>query len=212
MLYLILTVEVNGVFTTNSYIYIDDSTKHGFLIDPGAEASKLLRIINDRNLTIEKILLTHGHFDHTGAALTIQNQLHIPICMQSNGRDYAENATFNLSDIFGMKIILNDVNYLEEGSEINLSANVDFKVKLIATPGHTTDSAIYYSKKDNVAFVGDTIFLGSYGRTDFPGGDEEILFDSIKKKILTLPDDTILLSGHSEPTTVKIEKTRPWFN
>ena len=159
---------------------------------------------------IEKILLTHGHFDHIGAVNELQKELDIPVCMQKNGRDYALNTKWNLSDQFGLDIILNDVTYLDDYSDIILSTNPDFKLKLIPTPGHTTDGAVYYSAKDGVAFVGDSIFKMSYGRTDFYGGDEKTLMESITKKILTLPDETLLLSGHSAPTRVKFEKT--FFN
>lgn len=200
---MILTVEVFEYIPVNSYFYIDDETLHGFLIDPGAQADKLLHIIEERKFIIEKILLTHGHFDHIGAVEELQKNLHAQVCMQRNGKDYVENPDWNLSQ----EIILNDVTYLDDG-DIILNANPNFKLNLISTPGHTTDGAIYYSIKDKVAFVGDSIFAGSYGRTDFPGGDEKVLFNSIKNKILTLPDETILLSGHSEPTTVEIEKTR----
>ena len=208
---MILQVEVRGIFATNSYLYIDDETKHGFLIDPGAEADKLLQIIYEKNFVIEKILLTHGHFDHIGAVDTLQKNLKIPVCMQKNGRAYVENPVWNLSVHFGLDMTLDNVTYLDDG-DIALNANPKFKVKLISVAGHTTDGAIYYSENDKIAFVGDSIFLGSYGRTDFPGGNEKILFANIKNKILTLPDDTILLSGHSEPTTVANEKRREWFN
>ena len=208
---MILQSEVHGYFAVNAYFYIDDETSAGFLIDPGAEADKLLRVINSRGLTIEKILLTHGHFDHIGAAAEIQRELKIPICMQKNGRAYVENPVWNLSRACGLNITLDDVTYLDDYSEIILAANENFRLKLIPVAGHTTDGATYYSAKDGVAFVGDSIFLGSIGRTDFYGGDEQTLFDNVKKKILTLPDDTVLLSGHTPPTTVYDEKTRPWF-
>ena len=204
---MILTVEVYEYIPVNAYFYIDDETRHGFLIDPGAQAEKLLKIIDEKHFVIEKILLTHGHFDHIGAVEELQKKLNVEVCMQKNGRDYVENPNWNLSQ----KITLKDVKYLDDG-EIFLNVNPNFKLELISTPGHTTDGAIYYSAADKIAFVGDSIFLGSYGRTDFPGGDEKILFESIKQKILTLPDETILLSGHSEPTTVANEKTRFWYN
>ena len=208
---MILQVEVHGIFATNSYFYIDDETKHGFLIDPGAESKKLLKIIKDKNLTIEKILLTHGHFDHIGAVAELQDALNVEVCMQRNGVDYVKNPVWNLSQYFNLNMTLDDVKYLDDGTEIKLNANPNFKLKLIALPGHTTDGAVYYSENDKTAFVGDSIFLNSFGRTDFPGGDEQTLYDNVKQKILTLPDDTILLSGHSEPTTVGNEKYRPWF-
>ncbi len=209
---MILLVEVQGIFATNAYFYVDDETLHGFLIDPGAQASRLLKIIDEKNFTIEKILLTHGHFDHIGAAAEIQRALKISICMQKNGRAYVENPVWNLSAQFGLNMTLDDVIFLEDYSEIFLDDKPSFGLKLIPVAGHTTDGAIFYSARDGVAFVGDSIFLGSYGRTDFYGGDEEILFADIKQKILTLPDETILLSGHTPPTTVHDEKSRAWFN
>ena len=209
---MIFLAEVHGFFATNSYFYIDEKTNHGFLIDPGAQADKLLRIIDQRKFNIEKILLTHGHFDHIGAVAAIQQNLNIPVCMQKNGRDYVENPVWNLSSEFGLDMKLENVTYLEDFSEIILSTNENFKLKLIPCAGHTTDGAIYYSEVDGVAFVGDSIFKGSFGRTDFYGGDEKTLFENIKTQILTLPDDTVLLSGHSEFTTVADEKNRAWFN
>ena len=208
---MILQVEVHGEFATNSYFYIDDETNHGFLIDPGAEASKLLSVIDRKNFVIEKILLTHGHFDHIGAVDEIQAKLKIPVCMQKNGGAYVKNPVWNLSKFFDEEMTLDDVTFIDDNADITLDANKNFGVKLIPLAGHTTDGAVYYSAKDNVAFVGDSIFLGSYGRTDFPGGDELTLFKNLKEKVLTLPDDTILLSGHSAPTNVKAEKNRYWF-
>ena len=203
---MILQVEVHGVFATNSYFYVDDETLHGFLIDPGAEADKLLRIIDEKNFVIEKILLTHGHFDHIGAVETLQEKLKIPVCMQKNGKAYVENPIWNLSAYFNLDMTLKNVTYLEDDSEIILDTNKNFKLKMIPLAGHTTDGAIFYSAKDGVAFVGDSIFRGSVGRTDFPGGNARQLYDNITEKIFTLPPKTILLSGHTEPTTVAAER------
>ena len=209
---MILRIEVYGVLATNAYFYIDDETRCGFLIDPGAQADELLKIIVRENFTIEKILLTHGHFDHIGAVPELQARLNVEVCMQRNGRAYAENPAWNLSAYFGAEMTLDGVTYLDDFSEIISGANKNFfGVKLIPLAGHTTDGAIFYSAKDSVAFVGDSIFLNSYGRTDLPGGDELTLYKNLKEKIFTLPEETILLSGHSEPTTVAEEKNRPWF-
>ena len=203
---MILKTEVRGVFATNSYFYIDDETLHGFLIDPGAEAEKLLQIISEKNFVIEKILLTHGHFDHIGAVEELQKILKIPVCMQKNGRDYVENPVWNLSAYFNLNMTLKNVNFLEDYSEIILDVNKNFKLKIIPLAGHTTDGAIFYSERDKIAFVGDSIFRGSIGRTDFPGGNAKELYHNLKEKIFTLPPETILLSGHSEQTTVQAEK------
>lgn len=208
---MILQATVRGVFETNAYFYVDDETRHGFLIDPGAQADELLKIIERNDFTIEKILLTHGHFDHIGAIPELLERLSVEVCMQQNGRDYVENPAWNLSVYFGSDMTLDAVTYLEDFSDITLSANQNFGVKLIPLAGHTTDGAIYYSAKDSVAFVGDSIFLNSYGRTDFPGGDEVTLHRNLKTRLLTLPEETVLLSGHSAPTTVGNEKNRSWF-
>lgn len=208
---MILRTEVRGVFATNSYFYVDDTTRHGFLIDPGAQADKLLYIIEREDFTIERILLTHGHFDHIGAVKDLQAALNVPVCMQRNGRAYVEDPVWNLSAYFGLNMTLDAVTYLEDFSDVTLRANENFGVRLIPLAGHTTDGAVYYSAKDSVAFVGDSIFLNSFGRTDFPGGDEATLFRNLKAHLLTLPAATILLSGHSAPTTVGDELNRPWF-
>ena len=209
---MILPVKVDfGMMTENAYFFIDDETKHGFLIDPGAQADLLLKIINERGWTIEKILITHGHFDHIGAVNELQRTLKIPVCMSKGGEYYAKNPEVNCSIFCGDSIVLDDVTCLDDYSEILLSANPNFGVKLIPAPGHTLDGAIYYSKKNSVAFVGDTIFAGSYGRTDLPGGSEMDLMCTIKKRVLTLPEETILLCGHGSSTTVADEKFQPWY-
>ncbi len=208
---MILQATVMKYIPTNAYFYIDNKTKHGFLIDPGAQAGKLLGMIREKGFIIERILLTHGHFDHIGAVEEIRTALNIPVCMQANGRAYAENPVWNLSAQTEAPITLSDVTYLADYSTVSLADSSACDLTIIPVPGHTTDGAMYYTAKDGVAFVGDSIFEGSYGRTDMYGGDEATLLQNIRDKILTLPDETILLSGHSGPTTVREEKTRPFY-
>ena len=199
-------IAVTGTITTNAYFYIDEITKHGFLIDPGAEADKLLKIIADNGWTIEKILLTHGHFDHIGAVNTVQKALNIPCIAHQNGKDYLLNPQYNLSAWFEPEIMVKNFDSLADGAEITSETTPNLHLKMIATAGHTQDAVIYYDAVNRLAFVGDTIFKNSRGRTDMPGGNDVQLVQNIKNKILTLPDDTVLYSGHTEPTTVKAEK------
>ena len=103
---------------------------------------------------------------------------------------------------------LENVVYLDDGDEVRLHADSDISFKVLYTPGHTTDSVVFYSEKDSVAFVGDTIFKGSIGNYQYPGGNAVDLQRSIINKIFSLPDDTILYSGHSEQTTAGREKRR----
>lgn len=204
-----ISVEVFDIIDENAHFFIDDKTQHGFLIDPGAQADELLKIISEHNWTIEKILLTHGHFDHIGAVNELQRALKVPVCMSKGGNYYAKDPAINCSAFVGEPIILDDVTCLDDDTEIALSVNPSFKLKLIPAKGHTLDGAIYYSSTEGVAFVGDTIFRGSHGRTDLPGGSYQDLMQTIREKVLTLPDETILYTGHGSSTTVADEKV--WY-
>lgn len=201
-------VPLCEILTTNAYFYIDEKTKHGFLVDPAAEPDKLLNIIKENGWIIEKILITHGHFDHIGAVDKLAKELNIPYYIHTNGKQYLINPQMNLSSFFEKNIALTNANYLQDGEEITLSTSPNTTLKVIHTPGHTSDSVIYYDKNNDVAFVGDTIFKDSEGRTDLPGGNTSQLYESIKNKVITLPENTVLYSGHTEQTTVKQEKWR----
>ena len=203
-------VDVSDFMQENAYFYVDDKTRCGFLIDPGAQADELLKTIAREKFTIEKILITHGHYDHIGAVNEIQRVLKIPVCMGKSGNFYATDTFNNGSKFFGQGIILNDVTIIDD-AEIVSSANPAFKLEVIVAPGHTLDGTIYYSAKDSVAFVGDTIFYGGHGRTDLAGGSERDLMNTIKNKVFALPDETTLLCGHGAFTTVANEKIRSWY-
>ena len=205
---MIAEVPVKGYFEENCFFYIDDRTKHGFIIDPGAQGKELLALIRKNGWTIEKILLTHGHFDHTGAVDILRDALGISVLAHRRSDEYLLDAGKNLSALCGPPITVDNVVYLDDGDEVRLHADSDIALKVIYTPGHTTDSVIFYSEKDSVAFVGDTIFKGSIGNYQYPGGNAVDLQRSIIDKIFSLPDDTILCSGHSEQTTVGSEKRR----
>ena len=180
---MILQATVTKYIPTNAYIYADNETKHGFLIDPGAQAGKLLELIREKDLTIEAILLTHGHFDHIGAVNELQAVLQIPVYMGEKGMLYAENPVWNLSSQTEDPIVLKDVTYLADHAVIALKEKPSFQLELLDLPGHTADGVIYYTKEDGAAFVGDSIFQGSYGRTDMYGGDEEALLRGIRERI-----------------------------
>ncbi len=210
---MILPVEIDifSVMEENAYFFIDDETRGGFLIDPGAEADKLLRIIEREKFTIEKILLTHGHYDHIGAVNELRRALNIPVCMGRGGNFYARDTTNNGSKYFEVETTIDDVTILDDHQEIPLSLNPNFSLKVIAAPGHTIDGTIYYNEKNRIAFVGDTIFYGGHGRTDLAGGSEIDLMNTIKNRVFALPAETVLYCGHGLSTTVAEEKTRAWY-
>jgi len=206
----VLTV---GMMQENAYFFIDDKTKHGFLIDPGAESERILGKIKQEGFIIEKILLTHGHYDHIGAAKEIRKILGCPIIAHAEGKQYLEDASWNLSAHHENGFTLTADQYVQHGDKIILEKNPDITFKVVHAPGHTTDGVAYYCEKEKVAFVGDIIFNGSIGRSDMPGGNMNRLLSSIREQIFTLPDDTILFPGHGISTTVKKEKmTNPFFN
>ncbi len=203
---IVKTVPVTQYLTTNTYFYIDEKSGHGWIIDPAAEADKLLQIIFENNWNIESILLTHGHFDHIGAVQKIADTLQIPYLINHNGNQYLSNPQFNLSAMTPEPITLENALYLKDDDIITLKVNPQICLQVISTPGHTLDGAIYYDKSNALAFVGDTIFKDSYGATHFPGGDFAQLMNSIKNKILTLPEETRLYPGHEAATSVKHEE------
>lgn len=203
---IINAVPVSDGIETNAYFYIDEASKHGFLIDAGAEPDKLENIIKQNDWIIEKILITHGHFDHIGAVQKLHQNLNIPYYGHTESQLYFNDPNYNLSSYFGQSISLTDADYFKDNDIISLNFNPEIQLKVIYTPGHTQDSVIFYDEKNNIAFVGDTIFKNSIGRTDFPGGNAKQLKESIQTKIFTLPDQTILYSGHSAPTSVANEK------
>lgn len=201
---IVRATQLVDVFAVNSYFYIDSETKHGFVIDPGAEADYLLELIKQNAWTIERILLTHGHIDHIGAVETLHQQLGIPYLIHELGERYLTNLQWSLCAFYERAYYLPEAIYLKDGDSVSLEANPNFKLTLMHTPGHTQDSSTYYSAVDGLAFVGDTIFKGSPGSTEYIGSSVPDLERSIAR-LLTLPRETRLYSGHSSPTTVGAE-------
>ncbi|MBQ7617635.1 MAG: MBL fold metallo-hydrolase [Desulfovibrio sp.] len=207
---MLMCLPLRGYFVVNAYLYVDDQSHKGFLLDPGAEYAKVLNLLKEKDIVLERILLTHGHFDHTGAAHALHSTLQVPIAMAQEGRRYAEDPFWNLSLACGEEVILPEVEYFKSADHPEFVAgNLHLKVR--AVPGHTPDSVLYYDEEASLAFVGDTIFRGSPGSTQFYGGNARDLAKSIVREIATLPEETVLLSGHSEPTTVREEKQQAYF-
>lgn len=202
---MIYEVQVQGYFSVNCYFIIDEETGHGFLIDPGAQGEALARMIRQRGWTIEKILLTHGHFDHTGGIEAIRRELDIPVYIHRNGEDYLTDPRLNLSRFCGPDVIVRGANFLRDGDTVSLKESGACSLRVLHTPGHTPDSVTFYCAEERAAFVGDAIFKGSPGTAQYPGGNGAQLIQSVREKILRLPEDTTLYSGHSEPTRVEME-------
>ncbi len=199
-------LQVRGVFSENCYFYIDQHTGSGFIVDPGAQAGLIYDVVVRNNWHIEKILLTHGHFDHLGAAELLGEKFAVPIYVYPSDARYLTDTFLNLSGNYGEGITIPHYEELYDGEIIGLKANSGFTLMVIHTPGHTPGSVTYYSPDEKVAFVGDTLYEHGIGLTNFPGGNRGEIMRSVVDKILALPDDTILLSGHSSPISVRDQR------
>lgn len=192
-----------GVFATYGYFLIDPETRHGFLIDPGAQPELFLDTIRRNDWTIEKILLTHGHFDHFGAAAALRDALGAPVAAHEESVRYLLDPRLNLSAQNGVPLTLEGTEKFRGGEVLRLKASPETALRVQHVPGHTDDSCMFMYEPGEVAFVGDTIYQGGPGLTIFPTGSERKLAASIRDKVLTLQPDTQLCSGHSGPITVE---------
>lgn len=176
-------------YETNCYIVEDETTKNAVVIDPGAEEDFILRSLKDAGLTAKLILLTHGHFDHTGAVRPLHEATGAPVWIHE--KDVADNLSgTSLKDI---------ANFYDEGDTVTMDS-LTFKV--INTPGHTPGSCVLMC--ENVMFAGDTLFAGSCGRTDL-GGDWNTILASLAR-LAELELDYNIYPGHGESTTLSREK------
>ncbi|MCG5029847.1 MBL fold metallo-hydrolase [Mesosutterella sp. OilRF-GAM-744-9] len=192
---------------TNCY-FLENEKGAGLLIDPGAEPGRLLTELEKRGLRPHAIAITHGHFDHIGAVPELLETLQVPVFISGKGRLYLENPLWNLSAAAGSPMTLKSplIRYFDPGTEIVLPGVPELSLETIPAPGHTADGTVFYSKNDGAAFVGDTIFRGSVGRTDLPGGSSADLLKTLRQLLRKLPHDTRLFCGHGEPTTLSHEQ------
>lgn len=192
-----------GAMRTNCYLVYDEITKEALVADPADEAEKLERLLAEKGLKLRAILLTHGHFDHIGAAAALRENYHADIYCLHEEAEILENPEWNLSALFAAGFTVKPDSLLEDGQELFLAG---FPIRVIATPGHTKGSCCYYFTEDKFLLSGDTLFEESVGRTDFPTGSTSDLVRSVQEKLYLLPDDTPVYPGHGEMTTIGHEK------
>ena len=190
------------VFATFGYFVVDDASGHGFLFDPGAQPNLFLQAISENGWSIEAILLTHGHFDHMGAACALRSVLGIPVMAHELADRYLLDPRLNLSAEHGRSVTVADTAKFADGARIALSDG-SVALDVLHVPGHTDDSCAFFCEEACFALVGDTVYEGGPGLTVFPTGDAARLNESIRARLLALPDDTVLLSGHSRPMAVE---------
>ena len=206
---MIIRQLVVGRLQTNCYIAACDTTKEGVVIDPGDDAGRILGEIESLELTIKYILNTHAHFDHIGANEALANRLEVPLALHPLDLPILKES--GGAAAFGLEAPQSpdpDME-LKENQTIDVGT-LQFRVLL--TPGHTPGHVSFYEKRSNIIFDGDVLFDGGIGRTDIPGGDANAIIHSIREVLFKLPEETIVYSGHGNPTTIGQERmTNPWI-
>lgn len=186
--------------------YIVSEADEAFIIDPGGNAEKIIRAA--KNFNVRYILLTHAHFDHIGALNSITAAFpDAKTAVSTFEHDWLYLPQLNFSEDFGLTFVFKgkvDLK-LEDGMTLDFAGT---KIKVLHTPGHTPGSTCFYIENSGkpVLFSGDTLFRSSIGRTDLPGGNGRKIVESIKTKLLTLPDETVVYPGHDENTSISLEK------
>ncbi len=202
----IVTIPVTE-FNQNARVLICPETKSAVIVDPGGESERLTKMCVDKGITIKAIWLTHSHLDHCGGVASLLRRFPVPLCAHPEERMFRER----LPDIAMMYGLSSDdwptcpepSQYISGGEELNVGNNC---AKVIYTPGHSPGHVSFYFKDESLIVSGDVIFQGSIGRTDLPGGNHKQLLATIQSKFLTLPDDTRVLCGHGEDTTIGKER------
>lgn len=194
---------VLGVCTTNCYFLYREGEQDAIVVDPANNGEQIYCALSERQFVVKGILLTHGHFDHILGANKLRELSGAKIYALEEEKALCEDAALNLSAQFGRAEKVTVDVYVKDEESITIG---DMTCKVIATPGHTEGSCCFYFEEDGFLVCGDTVFLESVGRTDFPTGSSSRLIRSIKEKILTLPEETKLYPGHGDGTTVAHEK------
>jgi len=206
---MLLSRLVVGPLQVNCFILADEKTKEAVVIDPGDDAADILKLINEKALKVKYIVNTHGHFDHVGANRAVKEATGAEILIHEADA-LLMAAAAQQSSAFGMRSASSPPadRFVTHGDVIMAG---EIALTVAHTPGHSQGGICLLEQ--GMAFTGDSLFAGSIGRTDFPGGDLTTLLGSIKKNLLTLPDDTKVFSGHGPASTIGEERSEnPFLN
>jgi hydroxyacylglutathione hydrolase len=190
-----------GVYAANCFILMNEDTKETAVIDPGGDSEDLIKAVNEMDAKVKYILLTHGHTDHTGAAVQLQEEYNVPIYISKKDYRMMENGEYIYGDVIG-KVD----KFLNEGDTFKIGS---IEIKCIHTPGHTPGGICFMV--EDVVFTGDTLFAGSIGRTDLAGGDFDAIISNIKNKLMILPDNITVLPGHGPQSSIGRERVHNPF-
>jgi hydroxyacylglutathione hydrolase len=193
-----------GPLQCNCSVVGDEATREAIVIDPGDDIEQVLSVIRKHGLQVKQIVITHAHIDHVGGAMKLRAITGAPILL--NQHDYA---LLKMLDVQAAWVGMADPGKVEIDHSVG-QADVlrvgGLKADVIHTPGHTEGSICLYFPAEKKLIAGDTLFAGSIGRTDLPGGSFDKIIRSIKDKVLVLPDETIVIPGHGPETTIGQER------
>jgi glyoxylase-like metal-dependent hydrolase (beta-lactamase superfamily II) len=201
-----LKVEVIpvGPLVENALVLWDEESKEAAVVDPGAEADRIAGAARVLNLDVKEILCTHAHVDHAGAVAELKDKLGVPFAMHRGDEPVLAHLGTQ-ARMFGLPSVDTPTvdRWLEEGDEVRVGSQVG---QVFHTPGHTPGGCSFFFAEAKVLVAGDTLFQGSIGRSDLPGGSHEQLIASIKDKLLPLGDDVIVYCGHGPHTNLGMER------
>lgn len=199
---MILETVCVGPLAVNCYIIAQGKEKKAIIIDPGEESKKIKSVLGKYSLIPAFIINTHGHFDHIGC----DAEFNVPVYIYEGEDKFLKSQDLSGASFFNYSYkVPKEIRLLKDKEHITLD---DIDLEVIHTPGHTPGGICLFLKgvAENILFSGDTLFYGSVGRTDFEGGDTRVLMRSIREKLLSLPDNTVVYPGHGEATSIAQEK------
>lgn len=192
-----------GPVCTNCYLLVNHKTGELLVVDPGDQAQLIEKQIEKTGAKPVAILLTHGHFDHAGAAEEFADKYQISIYAHEAERETLEDPGLNLCGMIGEHKVYRADVFVKDEEVLNLAG---FSIRVFFTPGHTIGGCCYYIADEKILFSGDTLFQESVGRTDFPRGSASDLIRAIREKLMPLPDDVTVYTGHDESTLIGYER------
>ena len=190
--------------STNCYIIQDEKTKETMVIDPAGDVDKIVEMLDILQAKLKYIYITHCHGDHIGGVKQLKERYGGQIITERHSAENLLNPDINLTTYIGMGGITIEADArIDEGDLLHLG---ELEFKVLHTPGHTSGSSCLYCEEEKLLFSGDTLFRGTWGRTDTPTGSFENIINSITKKLMLLPDETIVYPGHGKSTMIREEK------
>ena len=206
---MILEMLTVGPFQENCYVIGDQETGAGAIIDPGDEAARIALAVEQTNLEITQVLITHAHIDHVGAVAALVDEYSCPVLMHAEAEPMLGQLP---TQAMMMGLRFGKVPAVDRHIEDEASIEVGgLQLRSLYTPGHAPGHIAFYIESEGLLLSGDTLFAGSVGRVDLPGGSMEVLMRSIEERLLTLPDETRVYPGHGPGTTIGNERVHNPF-